>query len=297
MHDRAGDEPERLARMVDRWWEEAARYDVLPLDNRILFTILNPRPNRVLQRTRYRYLPHGAPVPESVAVDVRNRSHEITAHGRGARRRHRRRCAARPRVRVGRMVVARARRSAALRAQPLRQVARRHRRRWCRRRGPPHARIPLREGRRRGRSWRVARRRRRRRHRRDPTRSRPPATTTPARGSAAGTSSGRRWGRVTRRRSGSPARSTRSWSTSPASLDGIRWPSSSGSCRNNERRRRHPRLSADRHHQSARTPQRDGPGDLPRSGSCLRRGRARRRRPRGGAHRRRRAGRSVPAWT
>ena len=65
--------------MVDLWWEEAARFDVLPLDNRILYTILNPRPLRVLQRTRYRYLPHGAPVPESVAVDVRNRSHEITA--------------------------------------------------------------------------------------------------------------------------------------------------------------------------------------------------------------------------
>ncbi len=79
VHDRAADEPERVARMVDLWWEEAARYNVLPLDNRILFTILNPRPLRVLQRTRYRYLPHGAPVPESVAVDVRNRSHEITA--------------------------------------------------------------------------------------------------------------------------------------------------------------------------------------------------------------------------
>ena len=79
IHDLAGDEPERLARMVELWWEEAARYDVLPLDNRIMHTILNPRPNRVLDRTRYRYLPHGAPVPESVAVDVRNRAHEITA--------------------------------------------------------------------------------------------------------------------------------------------------------------------------------------------------------------------------
>jgi arylsulfatase len=77
--DRAAEEPERLARMVELWWEEAARYHVLPLDNRILFTILNPRPNRVRERTRYRYLPHGAPVPESVAADVRNRSHEITA--------------------------------------------------------------------------------------------------------------------------------------------------------------------------------------------------------------------------
>jgi arylsulfatase len=79
VHDRAAEDPERLARMVDLWWEEAARYNVLPLDNRIMLTILNPRPLRVLQRTRYRYLPYGAPVPESVAVDVRNRSHQITA--------------------------------------------------------------------------------------------------------------------------------------------------------------------------------------------------------------------------
>jgi arylsulfatase len=79
VHDLAEAEPERLARMVDMWWEEAAKHHVLPLDNRILYTILNPRPNRVLQRTRYRYVPYGAPVPESVAVDVRNRSHEITA--------------------------------------------------------------------------------------------------------------------------------------------------------------------------------------------------------------------------
>jgi arylsulfatase len=79
VHDLAEAEPERLARMIDMWWTEAAKHHVLPLDNRILYTILNPRPNRVLQRTRYRYVPYGAPVPESVAVDVRNRSHEITA--------------------------------------------------------------------------------------------------------------------------------------------------------------------------------------------------------------------------
>jgi len=79
VHDLAAVEPDRLARMVDLWWEEASRCDVLPLDNRIMHTILNPRPNRVLDRTRYRYVPHGAPVPESVAVDVRNRTHTITA--------------------------------------------------------------------------------------------------------------------------------------------------------------------------------------------------------------------------
>jgi arylsulfatase len=79
VHDLAEQEPDRLARMIDTWWEEAERFNVLPLDNRILLTILNPPPNRILERSRYRYVPFGAPVPESIAVDVRNRSHEITA--------------------------------------------------------------------------------------------------------------------------------------------------------------------------------------------------------------------------
>jgi arylsulfatase len=79
VHDLADQEPERLSRMIDTWWEEAARYHVLPLDNRILLTILNPPPNKILERDRYRYVPFGAPVPQSIAVDVRNRSHEIAA--------------------------------------------------------------------------------------------------------------------------------------------------------------------------------------------------------------------------
>ncbi|HEY3671210.1 MAG TPA: arylsulfatase [Acidimicrobiia bacterium] len=79
VHDLAADEPERLASMIEQWWEEAARFNVLPLDNRILFTILNPPPNKILDRNRYRYVPYGAPVPQSIAVDVRNRTHEITA--------------------------------------------------------------------------------------------------------------------------------------------------------------------------------------------------------------------------
>ena len=32
-HDLAAEEPERLARLIERWWEEAERYRVLPLDN------------------------------------------------------------------------------------------------------------------------------------------------------------------------------------------------------------------------------------------------------------------------
>jgi arylsulfatase len=77
--DLAAQEPERLAKMIDVWWDEARDNDVLPLDNRPLFAILNPPPSHRGDRDRYAYLPHGAPVPEHVAVNVRNRSHRIVA--------------------------------------------------------------------------------------------------------------------------------------------------------------------------------------------------------------------------
>lgn len=78
-HDLAGQEPERLQRLIELWWTEARRNDVLPLDNRPLAAIMNPRPSARAARDSYVYYPHGSPVPETVAVNVRNRSHTITA--------------------------------------------------------------------------------------------------------------------------------------------------------------------------------------------------------------------------
>jgi arylsulfatase len=78
-NDLAAEHPEKLSELVDLWWSEAAAYHVLPLDNRPLAAILNPRPRRAQARTRYTYYPHGSLVPEDVAVNVRNRSHTITA--------------------------------------------------------------------------------------------------------------------------------------------------------------------------------------------------------------------------
>jgi arylsulfatase A-like enzyme len=76
--DVAAAQPDKLAELVDRWWEEARRYQVLPLDNRPLAPLLAPRrpPDT---RHRYVFWPGGAVVPESVAVNVRNRRHSITA--------------------------------------------------------------------------------------------------------------------------------------------------------------------------------------------------------------------------
>ena len=80
--DLAATHPEKLRELIDLWWHEAAAYHVLPLDNRPLAALLNPRPRRARSprnANRYTYYAHGALVPEDVAVNVRNRAHTITA--------------------------------------------------------------------------------------------------------------------------------------------------------------------------------------------------------------------------
>jgi arylsulfatase len=77
--DLAAAEPERLARMIDLWWDEAQRYQVLPLDNRPVAALLAPRrPFR--DRTRAVYWPSGQSIPEENAINVRGRTHELRAH-------------------------------------------------------------------------------------------------------------------------------------------------------------------------------------------------------------------------
>ncbi len=65
--------------MIERWWGEAARHQVLPLDNRPFSELVLERPERVPARNRYVYRPHTAQVPEPVAVNVKNRPHTVTA--------------------------------------------------------------------------------------------------------------------------------------------------------------------------------------------------------------------------
>ena len=74
--DRADAEPERLAALVDRWWDEARAHRVLPLDSMPFFEAM-ARPPVSPPRPRYRYWPGTGPVAESGAVDVRSRSHEV----------------------------------------------------------------------------------------------------------------------------------------------------------------------------------------------------------------------------
>ncbi len=76
--DVASEHPEKLAELIELWWQEARRNQVLPLDNRVLWALVNPKPDHRRPRSRFRYFPDGAQVPETMAVNVRNRSHALT---------------------------------------------------------------------------------------------------------------------------------------------------------------------------------------------------------------------------
>jgi len=78
-NDLADAEPEKLKELVDLWWEEAEKYQVLPLDNRPYIAIIEPPPTDIAPRPRYVYRPGGSRVPEEVAANVKGRSHTIVA--------------------------------------------------------------------------------------------------------------------------------------------------------------------------------------------------------------------------
>jgi arylsulfatase len=75
--DLAAQYPDLLAELTELWWDEARRNQVLPLDNRVLWALVNPKPDHRRPREQFRYFQGGAQVPEPVAVNVRNRSHAL----------------------------------------------------------------------------------------------------------------------------------------------------------------------------------------------------------------------------
>lgn len=77
-NDLADRHPEKVREMDERWWAEAGKYHVLPLDGRGQQRLVDPRPQLTPDRTRYDYAA-GVSVPEKVAVNTIGRSHSITA--------------------------------------------------------------------------------------------------------------------------------------------------------------------------------------------------------------------------
>lgn len=77
----AAEEPEKLQELIDAWFAEAERNNVLPLDDRSAAELLTTeRPAEEAPRDTYVYFPHTAPVPEGVAVNIRGRSYKILAN-------------------------------------------------------------------------------------------------------------------------------------------------------------------------------------------------------------------------
>ena len=76
-NDLAAVHPARLRDLVERWWAEAGRYDVLPMDDRDFSFLRNPR--RPGGRLRFTYHPSMARVERHAAPPIADRSHAIVA--------------------------------------------------------------------------------------------------------------------------------------------------------------------------------------------------------------------------
>jgi arylsulfatase len=78
-HDLAAEHPEKLKQLIDEWFRLAELYNGLPLmDGTAVEVLADPtRPQVAPPRDRYVYFPDAAEVPESAAVNLRNRSYSI----------------------------------------------------------------------------------------------------------------------------------------------------------------------------------------------------------------------------
>jgi arylsulfatase len=81
--DLAATEPGKLKELVDLWWAEAARHDVLPLDWRSVPRLseqLTGRPSLATGRKTFMYNTPLVALPEGSAPDLKNKSFTITAN-------------------------------------------------------------------------------------------------------------------------------------------------------------------------------------------------------------------------
>ena len=78
--DLAAEHPDKLKQLIEVWFEEAGKYDVLPLDDRHPWEIIaDVRPQVEPVRDTYIYYPHTAEVPEAAAPNIRGRSFKVLA--------------------------------------------------------------------------------------------------------------------------------------------------------------------------------------------------------------------------
>ena len=80
-NDLAAKYPEKLRELQDLFWAEAAKYNVLPLDDRFAERA-DPslRPSLIAGQTDFTYFSGAYRIPESSSANIKNRSHVITAY-------------------------------------------------------------------------------------------------------------------------------------------------------------------------------------------------------------------------
>jgi arylsulfatase len=80
-HDLADTEPDRLAELIDLWWQEAETHGVLPLDERRLELFIPRLDDHSVHRSdrRYTYRPPMTPIPTRTAASLTDSVVDITA--------------------------------------------------------------------------------------------------------------------------------------------------------------------------------------------------------------------------
>ncbi len=80
LHDLAAENPDKVKELVNLWFAQAGANGAFPLDDRSPVEIITtPRPQLSKPRSRYRYYPDAADVPEAQAVNLRGRYYAIGA--------------------------------------------------------------------------------------------------------------------------------------------------------------------------------------------------------------------------
>ena len=78
-HNLAAEHRDKLIEMIGRWWAEAGKYQVLPIDGSALQRMNVERPTIARPRNKFVYYPGGSPVPFTAAPKTYNRPWSITA--------------------------------------------------------------------------------------------------------------------------------------------------------------------------------------------------------------------------
>jgi hypothetical protein len=74
--DLSNKHPDKLRQLVEMWWAEPGKYNVLPLDDRISLRLLA---RETKEQTSYTYYAGAVRIPQGSAANTKNRSHRVTA--------------------------------------------------------------------------------------------------------------------------------------------------------------------------------------------------------------------------